>query len=436
MKVLYDINVLGKGHHNLHYRTGIHRVAENIALGLATSRDCDLYFCVSSPGDVFNQAIDYLNENLNLRQIPLMSLTREKNFHEKLTGRISKIIEQPQLVFELKTFLKAFKIIHRNLNYANKSTNKRIKIANLQNLSEIDIYHSPFHPFPDPIRASTSVKKIITIHDLIPIMHPKYFEFRRPSAVEKIINGLQPDDWIICVSESTKNDLCNLKNNVDPSRIFVIHLAASEIFYPLTDTKEIQSVKKIFNIPDVPYILSLNTLEPRKNIAHTIRSFAKLVEQENIKDLCLVITGRKGWKYNDIFDELSKISSLKERIIFTGYVPNENLAALYSGALAFIFPSFYEGFGLPPLEAMQCGTPVITSNTSSLPEVVGNAGMMIPPEDGDALCQSILKIYQNSSLQKSMSEKSIEQARKFSWRKSITETIQAYKTALTGSVSK
>lgn len=241
---------------------------------------------------------------------------------------------------------------------------------------------------------------------------------------------LEPDDWIICVSHSTKNDLCNYRNSIDSFHVFVTHLAASEIFYPCHNSEEICSIKKKFQIPDVPYILSLNTLEPRKNIAHTIRCFVKLVEQEKIKDLCLVIVGRKGWGYDDICAELSSFSSLRERIIITGYVANENLAALYSDAVAFVFPSFYEGFGLPPLEAMQCGVPVITSNTSSLPEVVGDAGIMVSPADGDALCQSMLEIYRNPSLQKTMSMKSIEQAKKISWQKCTQETIHAYKTAL------
>ncbi|MCX5850082.1 MAG: glycosyltransferase family 1 protein [Deltaproteobacteria bacterium] len=430
MKVLYDIAVLGKGHYDLHYKTGIHRVVENIALALAASGDCDLHFCASVSLENVNQAIDYLQANHPLEHIPLISLGIEKSFYEKLTGKINRLLEQPQRALELSTLRNAFQALRESLHYERARAGKSFPILSSQALSTIDLYHSPFHPFPGRLKALKSIKKIVTIHDLIPIIHPKFFEFNRPSSVEKVINNAEPDDCFICVSNSTKNDLCNYRSSIDSSHVFVTHLAASEYFYPCNDEEEIYSIKKKFNIPDVPYILSLNTLEPRKNIAHTIRCFAKLVEQENIKDLCLVITGRKGWGYDNIFDELSNASSLKERIIYTGYAANENLAALYSGAIAFAFPSFYEGFGLPPLEAMQCGVPVITSNTSSLPEVVGDAGIIISPEDGDALCQSMLEIYRNSSLRKSLSAKSIEQAKKFSWQKCAGETIQAYKTAL------
>ena len=143
-----------------------------------------------------------------------------------------------------------------------------------------------------------------------------------------------------------------------------------------------------------------------------------------------MLVGTQGWDYNDIFEEIFKHEDIKKRIIITGYIPDEDLAALYSGALAFVYPSFYEGFGLPHLEAMQCGVPVITSNTCSLPEVVGDAGIMVDPTDADALCHSMLEIYNKSSLREAMSLKSIERAKQFSWEKCTQETLAAYKTAL------
>jgi glycosyltransferase involved in cell wall biosynthesis len=261
-------------------------------------------------------------------------------------------------------------------------------------------------------------------------MFPQFFEFKEDHLLNKILDSLAPDNWAICISDSTKNDLCNKFPKIDPSRVFVTPLAASELFYPCNDFEQISLIRKKYNIPDAPYILSLSTLEPRKNIDHTIRCFAHLSQQEHIKDLSLVLVGTKGWDYNKIFEEISNNNSLQDRIIVTGYVADEDLAALYSGAMAFVYPSFYEGFGLPPLEAMQCGIPVITSNTSSLPEVVGDAGIMVSPTDTDALCQSMLEIYNNPSLRKTMSLRSIERSKQFSWEKCTQETINAYKTAL------
>lgn len=176
--------------------------------------------------------------------------------------------------------------------------------------------------------------------------------------------------------------------------------------------------------------MSLNTLEPRKNLGHLIQCFRKLVYQEKINDLYLVLAGGKGWLYNKLFEEIYRCEALKDRVIVTGYVADEDLAALYSDALAFVYTSFYEGFGLPPLEAMQCGVPVITSNTSSLPEVVGDAGIMVAPTDADMLCHSMLALYTKSSLREAMSLKSLERAKQFSWEKCTQETLAAYKFAL------
>ena len=190
------------------------------------------------------------------------------------------------------------------------------------------------------------------------------------------------------------------------------------------------SARAKYAIPDAPYVLTLGTLEPRKNIHRVIRCFAKTVLEEKIDDLCLVLVGAKGWSYGEAFEELGRYPSLRKRIVLTGYVDLEDLAPLYSGALSFVYPSFYEGFGLPPLEAMKCGVPVITSNTSSLPEVVGDAGIMVAPTDEDALSHAMLKIFRDSSLRARMSERSLARAALFSWEKCVEETIRAYKIAI------
>ncbi|WP_272819269.1 glycosyltransferase family 4 protein [Scytonema hofmannii] len=321
--------------------------------------------------------------------------------------------------------------IRKVLTYVTRSAASLYKPISLRSLAEADIYHSPFEPIPDEIRkAATQLEKFLTVHDLIPIIHPEFFDLQDKDTVEKAISSLDPESWVFCVSQSTKDDLCNYSSIIDPARVFVTHLAASKLFYPCFDSQEIELICSKYNIPNSPYILSLSTLEPRKNIDHTIRCFLQLIQQEKILDLNLVLVGAKGWKYDKIFAEISSDPILKDRVITTGYVADEDLAAVYSGAIAFVYPSFYEGFGLPPLEAMQCGVPVITSNTSSLPEVVGDAGIMLDPKDSDGLCQSLFELYHQPGLRQSMSHKSLEQAKKFSWEKCTQQTLAAYKTAL------
>jgi glycosyltransferase involved in cell wall biosynthesis len=294
-------------------------------------------------------------------------------------------------------------------------------------LKRADVFHSPYYSIPESVRTVTSLKRFLTVYDLIPILHSQYCGAGVEEGARKILDSVGPEDGFICISHATRDDLCNYKSEIDASRVFVTHLAASEFFYRCSDQESVSLVREKYGIPDAPYFLSLSTLEPRKNIDHSIRCFARLIEEQGLKDLYLVLTGMKGWKYEEIFETLSGCKSAKDRIILTGYVADEDLAALYSSALAFVYPSFYEGFGLPPLEAMQCGTPVITSNTSSLPEVVGEAGIMLDPTDVDGLCHSMLSIYESRTLREDMSRKSLERAKRFNWQKCVRETIEAYK---------
>ena len=241
----------------------------------------------------------------------------------------------------------------------------------------------------------------------------------------RTISRISPGDFVFAISQSTKNDLCNY-SNIDPSRVYVTHLAAADNFRPCGDRARIDGVRRQYGIPDAPYALSLCTLEPRKNIEATIRSFSRLVKQQNIDDLNLVLVGARGWKFDEIFNELDRSLVEKERVFLTNYVPDEDLSPLYSGSMMFVYPSLYEGFGLPPLEAMQCGVPVITSNTSSLPEVVGDAGIMVNPEDEDAISQAMLELYQSDELREDLSGRSLDRAAGFSWKKCADETVEAY----------
>ena len=215
---------------------------------------------------------------------------------------------------------------------------------------------------------------------------------------------------------------------LDESQIFVAPLAASDtLFYPVLEQDIIGYTLQKYDIPsNQPYFLSISTLEPRKNIDTIIKSFSELVLQEKIQDVNLVLVGTKGWDFDKIFEIIAVSPQIKNRIIFTGYVPDEDLAALYSGALCFVYMSLCEGFGLPPLEAMQCGTPVICSDTTSLPEVMGDAGILVNPTDWVAISQAMLNVYQNQPLRIELNQKSLQRASHFSWQKFADETWNVY----------
>ncbi|MEH2078262.1 MAG: glycosyltransferase family 1 protein, partial [Nostoc sp.] len=284
-----------------------------------------------------------------------------------------------------------------------------------------------YYPLPNNIYFAT---RIITVYDLIPLLFPEYFNHNSEHIVKNIIDQIDNNDFVCCISESTKQDIFKYQQNLNGKQVFVAHLAADkEKFYPCDNQEFIIKTKQKYKIPKQPYLLTLSTLEPRKNIAHVIRSFLRLIKNQHIDDLNLVLIGTKGWQYEEIFAEIDRAKELENRIIITGYVPDEDLAPLYSGALAFIYVSLYEGFGLPPLEAMQCGTPVITSNTSSLPEVVEDAGIMLNPNDTIGLCDAIFKLYCEPEYRENLAKKSIQQAQKFSWDKYVQETIKIYELA-------
>lgn len=394
--ILYDISVLGLAQVDSRARTGVYRVVENIATELSQRRECRLRFCTAIDNE--QDCLAYLKS-------------------------------QPRFDGYDCTFIDKNTKIETGDGFFYGKLNHLLDLFGLYR--GILVYHSPYFSIPDNILQNKTIAKVQTIYDLIPILFPQYFEKDHYQAMKTLFENIAPDVFVLCISQSTKQDLCNFNKHIDPHKVFVTSLAASELFYSCSDQSKIASVRKKYAIPEgTRYLLSVCTLEPRKNVEQTIRCFVRMVLEQRLSDLCLVLTGTKGWKYEKIFAEIEHAAEVKDRIILTGFVPDEDLAPLYSGALAFVYPSLYEGFGLPPLEAMQCGTPVITSNTSSLPEVVGSAGIMVDPTDGDALCEAMLSIYRDTALAQGLSRKSLARARQFSWEKCISETIAVYRKAL------
>jgi glycosyltransferase involved in cell wall biosynthesis len=407
INLLYDISVFGMAYQHQRARTGIYRVVENIALGLLASGKCDLVGYASQGND--DDCLEYLAAH------PQLSSCSE-TFVRGIAACERLNIRRGGVRGLLQGVLSRF------------SSSSR---GGIIMLPDVNICHSPFYPLPEQILKMEGLPTVLTVYDLIPLLFPQFFDFGEDEVMRTMLERLNPDTFITCISASTKQDLCNHAKHIDPERVFVTYLAASDNFYPCHDEEALSQVRKKCGIPEsCRYILSVCTLEPRKNVEQTIRCFVRMVLDQGLTDLCLVLTGAKGWSYDKILAEVEYADAIKDRIVLTGFVSDEELAPLYSGALAFVYPSLYEGFGLPPLEAMQCGTPVITSNTSSLPEVVGGAGFMVDPTDGDALCQALLDLYHDSALRTEMAQKSIERAKLFSWEKTVQKTIDVYQTAL------
>jgi glycosyltransferase involved in cell wall biosynthesis len=421
IKVLYEVSNLGYGYSDKKSRAGIFRVIESILYEIISNPELDSYFTslfdfrssILTQQYFAEEKNNLLSKNLNYWNCPLISwadyMKILKNIHSNKSKNLpNRLKRKMQATFlQIIEFLSDFDTLQDNF----------------------DIYHSFFHALP-PKDKTSNITRLITIHDMIPLLQPNSFDNSISQYFPKIINSIDRDqDWVICVSESTKNDFCNIAK-MPSERVFVTPLAASNNFYMQTDVDKIQSVRKKYGIPNGKYILALSTLEPRKNTAHLIKCFYQMIEEEKINDVYLVLVGSQGWLYDNIFQTAESKPNLRERVIFTGYLPENELSSIYSGASFFVYPSLYEGFGLPPLEAMQCGTPVIASNTSSLPEVVGDAGILIEPKSEDQLCQAMLHLLTNSTEREKLSKKGLERSQLFSWSQCASDTINIYKKIL------
>jgi glycosyltransferase involved in cell wall biosynthesis len=231
---------------------------------------------------------------------------------------------------------------------------------------------------------------------------------------------------VLADSAATRRDLLHYYR-VPESKITVVYPGCDESLTPVTDPALLAAVRARYGIPG-PYLLYVGTLHPRKNLGALINAFASGFYspaphlRSLFSDLYLVLAGQKGWLYDDVFAQVQRLN-LGERVLFTGYVPDTDLPALLSGALAFVYPSLYEGFGLPVLEAMACGTPVICSNVSSLPEMAGDAALLVDPRDVDDMADAIAQLMADEGLRRELVDRGFRQISKFSWQRSADQVL-------------
>lgn len=269
-------------------------------------------------------------------------------------------------------------------------------------------------------------KQVITIHDLAFLKFPNVVEehiYRY--LVDWVSYSVEISDEIIADSLSTKNDLIDLFE-VPENKVTVVYLAAEDHFQKQTNI-EINRIRKKYDIPE-RYMLFVGTLEPKKNLITLVEAIYHLKKVYSIVEK-LVIVGAKGWKYDPLFETV-KNYKLENDVIFLGYIEDKDLPSVYSGACVFTFPSIYEGFGIPLLEAMQCEVPIIASSTSSIPEVVGDAGLLVKPLDVEEWVHGIYQILTDVTLRQDLVNRGKRQAEKFSWKKVASETAEVYKKAL------
>ena len=321
-------------------------------------------------------------------------------------------------------------IPYKSVNVGNKPWRMGVWLSQLthwpldKTFGATEIFHATNHLLAHFRQART----VYTLHDLIFLQYPAYHKaYNRWYLTLTMPLYLKAADVIVTPSECSKRDAIKFYGFPE-EKIKVIYEAPAPTFKPLPHPEELDRVRKIYNLPE-KYILHVSTIEPRKNLIRLLEAFQPLLA--GWPDLKLVLVGKKGWLYESFFERIRALG-LEDCVIFPGYVAEADLPAFYQLAAVFAFPSLYEGFGLGPIEAMACGTPVVSSNSSSLPEVVGDAGLLVDPTDTAALSEALRRTLSNVELRANLIDRGLAQAKKFSWVKAADELEDVYRSLAKG----
>ena len=303
---------------------------------------------------------------------------------------------------------------------ANYSVREQIHVPWLLRRERPDVFHAPHYVLPPAVRC----RSVVTIHDCIHLMFPQYLPNRAAYAYAKasMWSAAKRSNRILTVSEASKRDILHFFN-VPPEKVVVVYNAIDERFRIAPAEEDVARVRERYRL-DHQFVLYAGNIKPHKNLVRLIEAFDEL-RKGGFHDLKLLILG----------DEISRLPALRravhkhrlhKHVRFLGYLPDETLAILYRLAAVFVFPSLYEGFGLPPLEAMASGTPVVTSNVSSLPEVAGGAAVLVDPYDVGSIVAGVRLVLTNPAVANELRANGIERSREFSWERSVARTRDLY----------
>jgi glycosyltransferase involved in cell wall biosynthesis len=288
---------------------------------------------------------------------------------------------------------------------------------------QLDVFWMPHFNFV----AWPSAKNFLTVHDLSFLRYQEFFSARKNfwHSQFKAAKLIKEADNIIAISRSTKRDIIDL-TGVSPDKVTVIYSGVSADYQPLAeDDSRLLEVKNKYQLPD-KFILFVGTIEPRKNLIGLIEAYNHLRQNyPELAEVKLALAGGNGWKFKEVYRAV-KASPFKNDIKFLGYVEASDKCPLYNLAEVFAFPSFYEGFGFPPLEAMACGTPVVASFASSIPEVVGEAGILIDPYDPAQISEAIAQVLSDKNLAQTLSGLGLQRAKEFSWKKTAKQYLEGF----------
>jgi glycosyltransferase involved in cell wall biosynthesis len=299
------------------------------------------------------------------------------------------------------------------------SVSEQIRVPMALRRQRVDLFHAPHYVLPPLSRR----RSIVTIHDCIHLVFPQYLPNRAAYYYARTFlkSAAHQADRILTVSEASKRDILRLLN-VPAEKVTVTYNAIDDRFREAPPADQVARVRERYQL-DRPFVLYAGNIKPHKNLERLIDAFHRV--RKRGLDLTLLIIGDEISKYTTLRRAVHR-HQLHKYVRFFGFVDDQTLAILYRLAGAFVFPSLYEGFGLPPLEAMASGTPVITSNVSSLPEVVGDAALLIDPYDPDSIADALARVFEDSSLRADLSARGLARAREFSWERSVRQVRDLY----------
>lgn len=309
-----------------------------------------------------------------------------------------------------------------NMSRARRLLWEQIAFPRMIREMELNLLHSPHYTMP----LSLSIPSVVTYHDMIFFIHPEKHTFAKRYFFPWMMRrSSKKAAKIITDSENTCRDAMRFLD-ISPDKITTVHLGYQDIFRKIDDQKRLNAIRTQYELPD-QYIFYAGAIEPRKNVPLLLTVFEKLVQQGFPHHL--VLAGGLGWQYEDVLTQIDAMQA-KDRVHRVGHVPYTDLPIFYNLADVFVYPSVYEGFGLPPLEGMACGTPVITSNISSMPEFVADAGILTPPDDEAALLQAVTKVLSDDDLRQRLSKDGPIRAANFTWKHTAEKTLQIYEQVL------
>lgn len=397
-------------------------MSDNLARGLAHSGECELFFCGAENFRMWVMAQKYLRSDPELSRVPLLSYGSPARVYGFLGRWFWELSKEKSVALPARVFRRALADTLRAMESGFEPLDARA-------LRGAQIFHSSFYRLPDSTLEVPGLKRFLSVCDLINIQQPA-LSSDGGAYLKSILSTLRREDFAIAISHCTKDDLCDYRRDLDPDRISVVHLAASPAFHPVSEEHRLREVRKRHGLGDRPFFLSVCTLDKRKNLEGLVQAFGRWLRQEKDAHTDLVLCGSLGESATAVRNRVREEGIDENRVKVLGYVPDSDLAPLYSAALAFVYPSFYEGFGLPVVEAMQCGLPVVTSRGSSLQEIADGAARLVDPADIDDIAAALDEMSRSAEERRALCAAGLERARRFSWEKSTRDLLAAYRRAL------